>query len=314
MIKYKLILLSLLTILSNTTLAYSGKSIGQIELVVLGVAQDAGYPQANCYKPHCMEGWQNKLKTRSATALGIIDHQSHTKYLFEATPQMPEQLYQLHKLAPDNKYQLGGVFLTHAHIGHYTGLMYFGREAIGSHQVPVFVMPKMKQFIEKNGPWSQLVKLNNIQLMPLSAGKTSNLSPYLKVTPLVVPHRDEFSETVGYLIKGHEKTALFIPDIDKWHKWKTDVRTLIEKVDYAFLDATFFDQKELPGRDMNEVPHPFVEESMQLFTQLSAQNKAKIYFIHFNHSNPLLVSDSEAQRKVKTAGFNVAREGIILSL
>ena len=43
---------------------------------------------------------------------------------------------------------LSGVFLTHAHIGHYTGLMNFGNEAMGTKELPVFCMPKMKSFFK----------------------------------------------------------------------------------------------------------------------------------------------------------------------
>ena len=70
--------------------------------------------------------------------------------------------------------------------------------------------------------------------------------------PFLVPHRDEFSETVGFEIKGENKTAVFIPDIDKWSKWNSDLKELIKRVDYAFLDATFYKNGEIPSRDMSE--------------------------------------------------------------
>eukprot|EP00957_Ditylum_brightwellii_P156501 11911053-Ditylum_brightwellii.AAC.1 len=60
-----------------------------------------------------------------------------------------------------------GIFLTHAHIGHYTGLMYLGREALGAVDVPVYAMPRMRSFLKNNGPWSQLVSLGNINIQNL---------------------------------------------------------------------------------------------------------------------------------------------------
>ena len=68
----------------------------------------------------------------------------------------------------------------------------------------------------------------------------------LQITPILVPHRDEFSETVGYYIKGKEKTLLFIPDIDKWYRWETDIRELVKEVDYALLDASFLQTERSP--------------------------------------------------------------------
>lgn len=282
-------------------------------LFILGVAQDAGYPQAGCYKPHCLPGWQDKSLRRGATSIALIDPTAKQKYLFEATPNLPSQLFELERQAPSEQYNLAGVFLTHAHIGHYAGLMYFGHEAMGASNVPVFAMPKMKSFLEKNGPWSQLVDFQNIKLQALKAEKAVNLNT-TKVTPFLVPHRDEFSETVGYRIDGPNKTAVFIPDIDKWEKWQVDLVQLTKSVDYLLIDATFFGNGELPGRDMSKVPHPLVTESMQLLDDLSEAEKQKVWFIHFNHTNPLLNDQSEEAKLVRNKGFNIAREGVSLEL
>jgi len=289
-------------------------AVSNVEFIILGVAQDAGYPQINCYQPHCMPGWQEPNKARLATSLSLVDHATKQKFLFEATPDIKQQLFRLHQIAPDPQYRFEGIFLTHAHMGHYTGLMHLGREAASSERLPVFVMPRMRHYLEKNGPWDQLVKLQNIQLKPLSPEKPQRLNSRIQVTPLLVPHRDEYSETVGFQINGPNKSALFIPDIDKWQKWQVDIKSLIQQVDYAFLDATFFAAGELPNRDIAEVPHPFVTESMQLFADLDERDKKKIFFIHFNHTNPLLIDGSKAQTQVKLQGFNFAVEGMRFSL
>ena len=298
-----------------------------VELVVLGIAQDAGYPQIDCYKPHCLPAWKDPDKRRLATSLGLVDHKNKNKYLFEATPDIKEQFYRFNQVAPNNEYSFKGIFLTHGHMGHYTGLMHLGREAAGSKNIPVFAMPRMLEFLKSNGPWSQLVSLNNIKLKELQHNTSVLLGPVvdqelkkdktlaeLKVVPILVPHRDEFTETVGYKIVGPNRTALFIPDIDKWKKWKTDINKLIKEVDVALLDATFFDGNELPNRNMSEVPHPFVTESMIRFSSLSKSDKNKIVFIHFNHSNPLLIDGSRQQKQVEIAGFRFAIEGMRLPL
>lgn len=281
---------------------------------ILGVAQDAGYPQANCYAPHCMRAWQDENLRRTTSSIAVVDERSKSKYLFDATPDVREQLYQLHLSAPDGTYELGGVFLTHAHIGHYTGLMHFGREASHSKNVPVYAMPRMLDFLSGNGPWDQLVRLQNIRLTPLADTITVTLNGNLSVTPFLVPHRKEYSETVGYRIDGPDKSAVFIPDIDKWDRWDTDIRDVIRSVDYALLDAAFYADGELPGRDMSRIPHPFVVESMALLEDLTDEEKSRVIFIHMNHTNPLLLEDSPEQAEVERRGFNVAREGMRLEL
>ena len=282
-------------------------------IYILGVAQDAGYPQTGCYAAHCIPGWQDARLRRSAVSLGLIDPAGHKKYLFDATPGFPEQLYKLEMEAPSGQFELAGIFLTHAHIGHYTGLMFLGQEAMGASDVPVYAMPRMAEYLENNGPWSQLVSYKNIVLCPLKNERTQSLGA-LKVTPFLVPHRDEYSETVGYRIDGPNKSAIFIPDINKWAEWQTDLAALIRTVDYALIDATFFADGELPGRDMSKVPHPFVTESMELLDDLPVKERNKVWFIHMNHTNPLLDPESEESKSVQSRGFNVAVEEIRLIL
>lgn len=276
-------------------------------LVVLGTVQDAGSPHAGCTKDCCKDLFKHPDPTRMVVSLGLLDPAHQMNWLFEATPDLPRQMKLLKELSPFRPEETpNGIFLTHAHIGHYSGLMYLGRESMNAKATPVYAMPKMRAFLEKNGPWSQLVDLKNIALQALENQQSVRLSPHLTITPLQVPHRDEFSETVGYRIQGPHKSALFIPDIDKWERWSTDIIAEIKKVDYAFLDATFYDNAELNYRNMAEIPHPFVVESMERFKDLTPQEKQKIFFIHLNHTNPLLNSKSKPMQELKKKGFQVA--------
>jgi pyrroloquinoline quinone biosynthesis protein B len=213
----------------------------------------------------------------------------------------------------DNGRVIDGIFLTHAHIGHYTGLMQFGKEALGSNNIPVYAMPRMTSFLKNNGPWSQLVALNNIKLMPLYNDSTIILNKHLKVTPFLVPHRDEFSETVGFKIIGDHKSALFIPDINKWRDWERNIIEEVKNVDYAFLDASFFRDGELE-RDMSKIPHPFTTETTTLFENESLETKNKIYFIHLNHTNPAIKDTHPLKDSIQALGFHFAKEGAIYGL
>lgn len=278
-------------------------------LTILGIAQDAGYPQIGCRKPCCEAIRNGTESSRHITSLAITDTRSGKYWLWEATPDMPEQLNKLQSKKANGPFQLPeGIFLTHGHIGHYTGLMHLGREAYGAKGVDVFAMPRMQQFLANNGPWSQLINLGNITIRPLKADSTLVIRENLKVTPLKVPHRDEYSETVGFLIEGKKK-LLFIPDIDKWEKWDRSLDSLIREVDLALIDGTFFDIDELPGRDMREIPHPFVTESMQKLSHLPEKLRNRVMFIHFNHTNPLIRNGSLQAKKLTDEGFRIAREG-----
>jgi pyrroloquinoline quinone biosynthesis protein B len=279
-------------------------------LVVLGNAQDAGYPQAGCHKGCCARAWSNPGLRRHASSIAIVDPQRGQRWFLDCTPNFPDQLRLLDRMAPPGQLPgVDGILLTHAHIGHYAGLVHLGREVMGVRRMPVYAMPRMRQFLTRNGPWSQLVAIENIVLQDLANGTTVRLNERIRVTPFLVPHRDEFSETVGFRIEGPDHSAIYLPDIDKWKRWSTSIEDVIAKVDVAFLDGTFFADGELPGRNMSEIPHPFVMETIKRLAKLPASERTKVRFLHLNHTNPLLDANSAASRKVQTDGHHVAQQG-----
>ena len=270
--------------------------------VVLGIAQDGGIPQAGCRKSCCTSG-----RLERVSSLAIVDPAAHRWWLIDATPNFPAQLAAMATEAP--ACSLAGIFLTHAHIGHYTGLMYLGREAMGAHSVPVWAMPRMQGFLSNNGPWGQLVKLGNIELRPLAADSAIVLGDSLRVTPFRVPHRDEYSETVGFRIGGPHGVVVYLPDIDKWERWDRRIEDTLAGATAAYLDGTFFDAAELPGRDMSEIPHPFIVESLSRFAALPAAERKRIHFIHLNHTNRAGIPGTAEWKRVDAAGCGVAKQG-----
>lgn len=307
--KNVLIVLLILSVASCTNKNEDATS-PEVFLVVLGVAQDAGYPQINCTKACCVSVWDGKVKREKVASLGLVDRPNNKVYLFDATPDFKDQLHKLLSYLPEpNISSVGGIFLTHAHMGHYTGLMQLGHEAMGASRVPVYAMPRMGEYLKENGPWSQLVAYNNIDIKLQKGDSTIHFDDNITITPFIVPHRDEYSETVGYRINVTNKSALFIPDIDKWHKWERSIVDEVAQADFAFLDATFFSTNELPGRDMSEIPHPFVSETSALFDSTDDSTRSKIVLIHFNHTNPLMHNGEEYKRALNK-GYKVAREGL----
>ena len=202
----------------------SKKPILDPHIIVLGTTQDGGAPQAGCKKTCCINRWANPKKEFYVTSIGIVDPNTKEAWMIEATPDFPRQLK---KLTDEN--EIKGIFITHAHIGHYSGLMYLGRETMGYKNMPLFLGPRMSDFIATNAPWSQLVELKNVKINQLKEDKEIVLNSRITIKPFTVPHRDEFSETHGFEIRGPNKSLIFIPDIDKWEKWNVDVLKIIKK-------------------------------------------------------------------------------------
>ena len=276
-------------------------------IYILGNTQDAGLPHIGCQHPFCEDNF-DVYEEYYTTSIAVVNSDLKKYILFEATPDITFQLNNLKKnifhefLLPES------IYITHAHMGHYTGLMYFGREALGSKDLLVRVLPRMSKFLQNNGPWSQLVDINNIKIKEINFGLSTNELSNIIVTPVQVPHRDEYSETAGYIIEGKNKKALFIPDIDKWEKWDRNLSQLAEEFDFLLIDATFYDSKEI-NRDISEIPHPLVTETIDLLSGLHVENRSKVYFIHMNHTNMMLDPDSDLSKLVSSKGFNIARLG-----
>ena len=268
-----------------------------VEVMVLGTAQDGGIPQLGCDCPHCRAAWRGESRRRLVVSLGIVDHETKTLWLVDASPDICEQIKLLVSSYPG--YRPAGVLLTHAHIGHYIGLAFLGRESWNRRNLPVLCTQRMADFLRTNQPWKQLVELDNIALSIVEPGNPVRLGSIATATPILVPHRDELSDTVAWSIEGTAKRLIYCPDIDRW---EGRILEAIEGVDIALLDGTFYSADELPGRDVSDIPHPCIIDSIKTFEGWETE----IRFIHLNHSNRLL-SDEQLVDQLRGWGFDLGK-------
>jgi pyrroloquinoline quinone biosynthesis protein B len=296
------------------------RDVGQPYVVVLGTAQDAGLPQVGCDRAICRRAHREPSFRRLVTSLLLCDPRSGNRWLFDATPDIHEQVRRAAHY-PRSRQRQGarpplfeGIFLTHAHIGHYTGLMFLGRESYGAKDLPVYGSERMRAFLRDNGPWSQLVSLGNITLHPIAPDQPVPVATDISVRALRVVHRDELSDTLAFVLQGPSRKLLYLPDIDKWQRWDQRIESLLAGVDVALIDGTFFAEGEIPGRSMSEIPHPFITESIERFGALPASERAKVIFTHLNHTNPASDPASDASEQIRAAGMAVATEMQIIPL
>lgn len=284
----------------------SGSWPGSVRAVVLGIAQDGGVPHIGCRQEMCVSSRRDPSRRQRVASLGLIDAEG-ARFLIDATPDLASQIETLwgSEAPPDRQRPLAGILLTHAHVGHYAGLMFLGREALGARGVPVYATPRLARFLRDNGPWSQLVALGNIELREITPGKEVSLSASLHVTPLLVPHRDEFSDTVAFRVRGPSRRLLYVPDVDKWERWDRRIEDEVAAADVALLDGTFFEPSEIPGRSLADIPHPLVAETA---SRLSPALRARVRFIHLNHTNRLLWHP-QALDEPALRGLRLARDG-----
>lgn len=303
---------------------------------LLGRAQDAGVPQAGCDCPRCAAAGSDPARAARPACLGVVDAATGDAWIFDATPAFPSQLRDLLGRAGGEgdrrgdgdgdgdddsggavsaatpSRRLAGILLTHAHIGHYTGLMHLGREAMGARGMPVWATASMAGFLRANAPWRQLVELGNVELRVLRPGVPAVLSERVAVTAVPVPHRAEWSDTMAFVVAGPTRRLLWCPDIDGWDALAGGMPRLLvdQRVNVAFLDATFLDAAELGGRDMREVPHPLAGDTAAAVAAARAAGWAgEAVLVHLNHTNALLDDDAAAAGWAAARGVVVGREG-----
>lgn len=96
-------------------------------------------------------------------------------------------------------------------------------------------------------------------------------------------------------------------------KWNQNLGQIVKENNYVFIDGTFYKDGEI-NRPMSEVPHPFVSESVDILKDLPQSEKNKVYFIHLNHTNPLLQKNSEEYKSLIKQGFKVAFQELKIGL
>jgi pyrroloquinoline quinone biosynthesis protein B len=288
----------------------AAKALGQAEAVeveILGAAQDGGLPHLGCPEERCRRALADPQLRKRVACLGV--RAGASLFLVDATPDIVTQIPDLQRGAErPRRRPVDGILLTHAHIGHYLGLAQLGREALGAEEVPVHATARMVDYLKKNGPWSLLVTAGHVRPVPLEPGKPFELAAGLSAEAISVPHREEFSDTVGYLFRGPQRRLLYIPDIDRWEPLSPPLEVLARRADYLLLDGSFWDPAlELAARDPKLVPHPPVPETMARLGSLGGERR--VVFIHLNHTNPLWDRDSLERKQVERAGMKVGEEG-----
>lgn len=300
--------------------AAAGLTADDLYALVLGSVQDGGFPQAGCYTPRCEAGRALLAAGhgRFVSSLALIEPAAERFYLVDATPDFARQL----DLIPEPAFRrraaarrpFDGIFLTHAHIGHYAGLAMLGREGMGMVNTPAYCTEAMAGFLASNYPWRFLVDQGHMSLRPLTLDTWHRIDPSLEVQLWKVPHRDEIADTVAFVFRGPSASLLFLPDINAWSLWNRNVAQAVASVDVALLDGTFWSLEELPGRTLNDVPHPLMPQTMDALQAVVDAKRTRVVLTHLNNTNPALDENGPQQAEVARRGFGIAREGMRFAL
>ena len=279
--------------------------------LVLGTAQDGGYPQVGCYTERCERGraLHAEGRGRYVASLALVEPAAERFYLVDATPDLTRQIDLITKPSfrrrAAERRPFDGIFLTHAHIGHYAGLAVLGNEGMGMGETPVYCTEAMADFLETHAPWSFLVDQGRAVPRPLSLDRWHRIDEHLEVQLWKVPHRDEFADTVGFVFRGPSASLLYLPDINAWSLWDRDLAQAVTSVDVALLDASFWSLDEIPGRSLEDAPHPIITNTMDLLQGVVDGERARVVLTHLNNSNPAIDEGGPEQAEILRRGFEL---------
>jgi len=273
---------------------------------IIGSAQDGGVPQIGCRCTRCDYARTNPEHTRYPASLAIV-RPSGKVLVVDVTPSLPRQLDLLRGLPPSrDKVLPDAVLLTHAHVGHYAGLIFFGREVASTKGLPVYCTPRMRHFLESNKPYRYLVERGEIHIKDLKCGETLIYDGALRIIPVEVPHRNEDAETLAFMVKS-KRSLFYAPDFDNYTE---TIDRCIRDSDISMLDGSFWSPEELVDRVFDEIPHPTIMESRERLRGY----ENRIIFTHMNHTNPVLDRNGLLRAELEKQGFRIAKEGLDIFL
>lgn len=281
--------------------------------MVLGTAQDGGLPQIGCYTPRCEAA---RAEPRFVASLALMHPDSDRYYLVDATPDLTRQVDLItepgFRARAQARRPFDGIFLTHAHMGHYLGLALLGREGLGTARTPVYCTSQMADFLTNNGPWSLMVDEGRIFFPAVPVDDWFAVDEWLSVRMIPVPHRPEFSDTVGFMFRGPAYSVFYLPDIDRWETWEYSIDEIVRSVDVSLLDGSFYSPTEIPGRNIEDIPHPLIPHTMDVL-QDAVTGGTRVVFTHLNNTNAAHDDGVEAA-EVRRRGFEIARAGMRVGL
>tara|TARA_B100001250_G_scaffold50110_1_gene39175 strand:+ start:237 stop:1124 length:888 start_codon:yes stop_codon:yes gene_type:complete len=291
-----------------------------VSVTILGTAQDGGIPQAGCSCERCNEAHKDLRLRKYPVSLGIIGTDG-SKHIIEVTKNLSEQLM-IWSTNGNELFIPETVSITHLHLGHVEGIGQFGKPVMASKEVDVFLSHKNKNIFDERSDIKLMIEENNIRTHAKNFNQL--FEPMqgcgFSLQFISIPHRSELGDTAAIIIKGNKRNILFMPDQDSWEETleyysKENIREFLKMFDIneALIDGTFWSMEELPGRNISEIPHPTIQDSLKLLGK-RMENDPRISFLHLNHSNPVNDIGSKQRKLVEENGWRVSEIGDVLKL
>jgi pyrroloquinoline quinone biosynthesis protein B len=299
--------------------------MGRLTAIVLGAAAGGGYPQWNCRCPICRLAWEGDGRVKFCTQAGVAVSADGAHWvLLNASPDLRSQLNATRALHPRDGLRhrpIDAVVLTGAEIDQIAGLLSL-RE---STPFALYATPASHAAVAANAAFGAMSSMARHAINPgerfmLAGGIEATLFMVPGKLPLYLegdtPELDvESAANVGIELQREGARLVFVPGA------AAVTEAMLERfarADAVLFDGTLFTDDEMirlrvghkTGRRMGHMPIDGEGGSLRALDGLSARR----IFIHINNTNPVLIDGSAERRKVESAGWQVAEDGMEIAL
>jgi pyrroloquinoline quinone biosynthesis protein B len=303
--------------------------------VVLGAAAGGGFPQWNSNAEGCRRARSGDPAAPARTQASLaVSADGNSWFLLNASPDLRRQIELAPMLHPREGLRsspIAGVVLTGGDVDAIAGLLTLReRQALTvyatSRVLAVLDANPIFEVLARDVVARQAVTLEQETRLSLPDGTPGGLSieafavpgkvPLYLETAGAAPPIVEGEETVGLKVSDGRHSLFFIPGCAA----VTDaLARRLDGADLVFFDGTLFTDDEMirsgtgrkTGRRMGHISNTGADGALAAFAPLKIGRKI---FIHINNTNPILLADAPERRIVEAAGWEVAFDGMRVTL
>jgi len=302
---------------------------------VLGSGAGGGVPQWNCNTRLSRMAWDGVTGVRPRTQSSIAVSADPRRWVIvNASPDLRQQIWSASELQPDRagpsrNSPIKAVILTNGDIDHIAGLLTLRERQ----PFRIYATPRVLSVLAANSVFNVLASdvVERVELplgQPIEIADTGGIvveafpvhgkiALYLEDAAKGANFGSQPGDTIGLKISaGLSAPAFYIPGCAKVDD------TLVRRVDRAgclLFDGTVFTDTELvdlgvldkTGQRMGHIAIAGDGGSLRAFDHAAIRRKI---YIHINATNPILEEGSPAEEAVKVAGWEVAYDGMKITI
>jgi len=300
-----------------------------VQAVVLGAAAGGGFPQWNSNAAPCRRAraLDPSAQSRTQASLAVSSDGEHW-FLLNASPDLRQQIEHTPCLHPREGLRsspIAGVVLTGGDVDVIAGLLTLRERQ----PFTLLATDRIHDVLEANSIFEVLARdVVTRKVVPLGepVALGTDLTLELFAVPGKVPlYLEEGNDappievgetTVAAVVSEGFRSLYFIPGCAAM---TPALAQRLRGADVVFFDGTLWQDDEMvraglgskTGRRMGHMSVSGPDGTISAFRDLHVHRKV---FIHMNNSNPILLDDSAERSEAQAAGWEIAYDGMEITL